>query len=141
FKAEGIVAPADIQGTAVQWDAQLAQQGVIFTTLAAAVRSHERLVEQYLGTAVDPLTHKFTALHAALWQDGAFLYVPKNVAVELPLLATFTLAEGNHATFPHNLIVVERDASVTFIEEYTSRDVDGQALAGSATEMCVRDKT
>src|SRR5439155_16561434 len=86
FKAEGIVAPADIQGTAVQWDAQLAQQGVIFTTLAAAVRSHERLVEQYLGTAVDPLTHKFTALHAALWQDGVFLYVPKNVAIELPLL-------------------------------------------------------
>jgi Fe-S cluster assembly protein SufD len=139
FKAEQVTAPVGIQGTTIQWDAKLAAQGVIFTTLATALRDHEALVKQYLGTAVDPLAHKFTALHAALWQDGVFLYVPKNVAVELPLLAIFTLAEGNHATFPHNLIVVERGASVTFIEEYTSRDVDDQALAAPATELFVGD--
>ena len=27
---------------------------------------------------------KFEALHAAMWQGGAFLYVPKGVSVELP---------------------------------------------------------
>src|SRR5262245_59021749 len=87
FQPDQIAAPLGVQGTAVQWDASLAGQGVIFTTLAAALREHEALVKQYLGTAIDPLAHKFTALHAALWQDGVFLYVPKNVAIELPLLA------------------------------------------------------
>jgi Fe-S cluster assembly protein SufD len=139
FKSEQIVAPIGPQGTLVQWDAQLAAQGVVFTTLSVAVREHEALVRQYLGTAVETLTHKFTALHAALWQDGVFLYVPKNVAVELPLHAIFTLADGSHATFPHNLVVVERGASVTFIEEYSSRDMDGQALASPVTEIFVGD--
>ncbi|HJZ49246.1 MAG TPA: Fe-S cluster assembly protein SufD [Roseiflexaceae bacterium] len=142
FQSDQIAAPLGPQGTAVQWDARLAEQGVIFTTLAAALRDHEALVRQHLYTAIDPLAHKFTALHAALWQDGILLYVPKNVAVELPLLAIFTLADANQAIFPHNLIVVERGASVTFIEEYVSRDVEvegGQALAAPATEFIVGD--
>jgi Fe-S cluster assembly protein SufD len=139
FKPEQIAVPLAAQGTAVQWDSKLAEQRVIFTTLAAAVREHEALVKQYLGTAVEPLAHKFTALHAALWHDGVFLYVPKDVAVELPLLAIFTLADGSHATFPHNLIIVERGASLTFIEEYASRDVESQALAAPATEIFVGD--
>jgi Fe-S cluster assembly protein SufD len=139
FKAEQVAAPQQPQGTAVQWDAGLAEQGVIFTTMAVALRDHAALVEHYLGTAVDPLTHKFSALHAALWQDGVFLYVPKNVAIEMPLLAIFTLAEGSRATFPHNLIVLERGASATFIEEFTAPDVEGQALAAPATEMFVGD--
>jgi Fe-S cluster assembly protein SufD len=101
------------------------------------VREHPALVEQNLGAAIDPLTHKFTALHAALWQDGVFLYVPKNVAVEVPLHAVLTLADGSLAAFPHNLVIVERGASITFIEEYTSRDVDGQAFASPATEIFV----
>jgi Fe-S cluster assembly protein SufD len=138
FEAGKVAAPVSVQGTAVQWDAKLAEQGVIFTTLAAAVRDHEALVKQHLGTAVDWRAHKFSALHAALWQDGVFLYVPKNVAVELPLLALFTLGEGR-ATFPHNLVIVERGASVTFIEEYTSPDVDGQAFASPATEIIIGD--
>jgi Fe-S cluster assembly protein SufD len=139
FKPEHVVAPVGANGTLVQWDEQLAQQGVVFTTLAAAVRDHAELVKQYLGTAVDPLTHKFTALHAALWQDGVFLYVPKNVAVELPLHALCTLGDGSTATFPHNLVVVERGASITFIEEFTSSDVEDQAFASPATELFVGD--
>jgi Fe-S cluster assembly protein SufD len=139
FKAEQVAAPQGPQGSAVQWDASLAEQGVIFTTMAVALREHAALVEQYLGAAVDPLTHKFSALHAALWQDGVFLYVPKNVAVEMPLLAVFTLAEGSHATFPHNLIILERGASATFIEEFSAPEVEGQALAAPTTEMFVGD--
>jgi Fe-S cluster assembly protein SufD len=139
FKPEQVAAPTAPQGTAVQWDAQLAGQGVVFTTLATALRDHEGLVKQYFGAAIDWQAHKFTALHAALWQDGVFLYVPKGVAVELPLLAVFTLGAGTNATFPHNLVIVERGASVTFIEEYTSPDIAGQAFAAPATEIFIGD--
>src|SRR6266496_2657462 len=41
FKAEQVTAPVGIQGTTIQWDAKLAAQGVIFTTLATALRDHE----------------------------------------------------------------------------------------------------
>jgi len=65
---------------------QLAAQGVIFTDLHRAVRDHSDLVQRYFMTSVvKPDQNKFTALHAALWNTGAFVYVPKNVKVDLPL--------------------------------------------------------
>src|SRR5579859_4761535 len=72
FKADVIAAPSDARATSLTYDQQLAERGVIVSTLAAAVRDHEPLVRQYLDSVVDPLTQKFTALHAALWQDGIF---------------------------------------------------------------------
>lgn len=137
FDSAAVAAPLGVQGTAVQWDASLAAQGVVFTTLAAALRDHEALVRQHLGSVVDPAAHKFNALHAALWQDGVFLYVPKDVQLELPLQAIFTVAEGGRAIFPHNLVVVEPGARVTFIEEYSSPGAAEQALASAATELVV----
>ncbi|MEN9933539.1 MAG: hypothetical protein RLZZ387_118 [Chloroflexota bacterium] len=139
LKPDVISAPLGAGHTAVQWDESLAAKGVVFTTLAAAVREHEALVKQYLGAAVDPLAHKFAALHTALWQDGVFLYVPKNVAVELPLHAVITLAGAGSAAIAHNLIVIDRGASVTFVEEFSSADVDGQSLALPVTELFVGD--
>ncbi|MBK9713591.1 MAG: Fe-S cluster assembly protein SufD [Kouleothrix sp.] len=139
FKPELIVAPIGAQGTTTQWDAGLAEKGVVFTTLAAALHSHEALVKRYLGTAVEPLAHKFNALHAALWQDGVFLYVPKDVQIDLPLLASFSLGANGLSIFPHNLVILERGASLTFVEEYSSRDVDEQAFAAPATEIFLGD--
>jgi Fe-S cluster assembly protein SufD len=139
FKSEQVAAPVGVFGTQLELDESLAAQGVIFRPLGALLRDQEPLVQQYFGTAVDPLTHKFTALHAALWQDGVFLYVPKNVAIEQPIKATFTFPEGAAAIFPHNLIIIEEGARVTFIEEYTSGDMEGQAFASPATEIFIGD--
>lgn len=139
FHAEELAAPMVPLGTQVQAIPAGDDQGVIFTTLAAALREHPDLVRAYFSTVVDPLAHKFTALHAALWQDGVFVYVPKDTVVELPLHVTLTLAAGTQAVFPHMLVVVERGAQVTFVEEYRSEAVEGQALCGAVTELVVGD--
>jgi Fe-S cluster assembly protein SufD len=123
------------QGTAMQWDEALAEQGVIFTSLATAVRDHGEQVRAVLGTGVDPLTNKFSALRAALWHDGVFLHVPRNVEVSVPLRVCYTLADGSQALFPYTLIVLEDNARVTFIEEFASRDVSEQALVGPTSEI------
>jgi Fe-S cluster assembly protein SufD len=132
------LAPAQAaQGTAIQWDEQLAQQGVVFTTMAAALRSHEALIKAHLDSAVPALAHKFSALRAALWQDGAFLYVPKGVAVELPLRVLYTIAHGSHAIFPRTMVIIEANASATLIEEFTSHNQVTNALAGPISEIFV----
>ena len=46
------------------------------------------------GVKVDE--HRLTALHAALINGGAFVYVPKNVVLETPLQAVF-LVDGEEA--------------------------------------------
>lgn len=132
---ENLVPSQSAQSTAVQWEETLASKGIVFTTLASAVRSHEKLVREKIGTAVSPHTHKFSALRAALWQDGIFLYVPANVALDIPLRVCYTLAEGSTALFPYSLVIVEPGASVTFIEDFSSHTVSEPALAGPTTEM------
>ncbi len=131
-----VLVPTDAaQGTAIQWDAELARTGAVFTTMAAALHSHEELIRAKMDTAVEPLEHKFSALRAALWQDGAFLYVPKGVAIDLPLRVCYTLSDSNQAIFPRTLVILEDNASVTLIEEFTSHDHEQPALAGPITEI------
>jgi Fe-S cluster assembly protein SufD len=133
--------PADInplfrpQGTALLSDDTLAQQGVVFSTLHEALHTHEDIIRERLGSAIAPLGHKFSALRAALWQDGVFLYVPRNAEVELPLRVRYVLGEESKAIFPYTLVVLEANARVTFIEEYHARDVTETALVGPTTEI------
>lgn len=130
---------SDAGSTGLQWDPSLSQQGVVFTTLKAAIRTHGELIEQYLGKAIDPQGNTFNALHAALWQDGVLLYVPKNVVLEQPLHVVYTSPAGGTAVAPHSLIIVERGAQATFVEEFSSSDDAGQALALPHTEVFIGD--
>lgn len=131
-----ILAPAETtQGTAIQWDPALAATGAVFTTMAAALQSHGELIRAKMDTAVPALEHKFSALRAALWQDGAFLYVPKGVAIDLPLRVCYTLSDSKQAIFPRTMVVLEEGASATLIEEFTSHDHSEAALAGPITEI------
>ena len=133
------IAPSSAQNTQIIGDAALAAQGVIFMPLAQALIEHPALVEQYFGKAVASDTHKYRLLHSALWQDGAFLYIPKNIVIEAPLRAIVRLADGTNGIFPHTIIALDRGASVSFIQEYRSADVAGQALVGAATEIFLSD--
>jgi Fe-S cluster assembly protein SufD len=100
-------------------------QGVIFTDLATAIRDYPDLVQPHLFAQVAPDTDKLTALNAALWNTGLFLYVPKNVALAVPLHALTWVDGAGAAIFGHTLIVAERFAEVRLVEEYRSGTGDG----------------
>lgn len=96
----------------------LAAQGVIFTDLQQAVQEHSELVKRYFMTeVVKPDHNKFTALHAALWDTGAFVYVPKNVKVELPLQVILHQASQGVGGYHHTLLVAEEGANVTLVDD------------------------
>ena len=58
--------------------------GVVVTTLEAAIAEHAELVEPRLGSLVLD-RDKFSAQNASPWSGGAFVYVPKGVRVEVPM--------------------------------------------------------
>lgn len=100
---------------------ELKEAGVILTDLDTAVREYPELVQKHFMTESVPVTSsKYTALHAAFWSGGFFLYIPKGVEIEKPILAQVWLDTPSSAIFSHTLIVSEDESSVRFVEEYNS---------------------
>lgn len=119
-------------------DDKLAREGVILSDLHTAAREHPDLVQRYLMTdAVPPTEWKLVALHAALWSGGAFLYVPRDVQVGLPVSYVLGLSAHGLASFPHLLVVAEPGSWVALIDESTSPTMDTVGLASGVVEIFV----
>jgi Fe-S cluster assembly protein SufD len=116
---------------------ELTEKGVVFTDLNSASVAHPDLVKEHFFTEVSVEEHKFTALHAALHSDDVFVYVPRGVEVEIPLEAVHQLAPGG-SVFPHTTIVVDEQASVTFVDRFQSDDLAEAALCSSVVEVEAR---
>jgi Fe-S cluster assembly protein SufD len=115
--------------------AELAEKGVIFTSLEQAVREHGELVERYLGTALGEDSGKFAALNDALWAGGTFLYVPRDVRVEIPVRSFRWLAGKAGSLFGRTLIVADSFSEVAVVDELASDDFDTQTFANGAAEI------
>ncbi|MGD6776627.1 Fe-S cluster assembly protein SufD [Sutcliffiella horikoshii] len=114
---------------------ELKAQGVIFTDIITAAKEHSDLVKKYFmqdGVKVDE--HKLSALHAALMNGGAFLYVPKNVVIEEPVQAIY-LQDQAEAVFNHVLIVAEDNSAVTYVENYLSNNDGDGSIFNIVTEV------
>lgn len=105
---------------------ELSNQGVIFTDYQTAETRHPELMQRILGQIVKQDEDKFTALAAALAQDGVVLYVPKDVVVDLPLHSLYCGAGANQAFINHLVIWLEDGAQATFLHESASPHVQGE---------------
>jgi Fe-S cluster assembly protein SufD len=132
----GVVVQRDGTTILATLDPVIAAQGVIFTDLATAVRDYPDQVERYFMTqAVPPGLGKFEALHAAYWQGGSFLYVPKGVAVEAPFRGFSLISEPGGAVFSHTLAVLEEGAEAFIADAYRSPSQEGQSFASAVVEL------
>jgi Fe-S cluster assembly protein SufD len=136
----GLVVQQDAETAAVELADDLRRQGVIVESLDAALRDHEDLVRRsLLSRVVRPDESVFTALHTAFWSGGAFLYVPRDVTVVLPLHVAFVQQAADTALFPHLLVVLERGARLTLVEERIGGAGSG-GFVGGVTELVLADE-
>lgn len=124
---------------AVSLDPELARQGVVFGPLAGAARDHPDLVERYLFSAVKPDRDKFTALHAALFSGGTFLYVPDGVSVDQPFVSQFWSGGSGAAVLPHSLVIAGRGSKFHYVDEFLSADRMEASLASGSTEVFLEE--
>lgn len=116
----------------------LADKGVIFENMDAAVHKHPELVKKYFMTSCIPINdHKFIMLHAAVWSGGTFIYVPKNVSVELPLQAYFRLNARGGGQFEHTLIIADEGAQLHYIEGCSAPRYGTSSLHAGGVEIFV----
>ncbi|MGH2787672.1 MAG: Fe-S cluster assembly protein SufD [Actinomycetota bacterium] len=111
-----------------------ASNGVIFASFPSVLADHPDLVKEHFLTDVPVDEHKFTALHGAFHSDDVLVYVPRGVEVEVPLEITRSLDSGG-SVFPHTTVVVEEQASLTFVDRFTSEDLAAPSLCSSVVEI------
>ncbi|WP_068672823.1 Fe-S cluster assembly protein SufD [Oceanobacillus sp. Castelsardo] len=118
----------------------LKKQGVIFTDIFTALEEYSDLVEKYfMKDAVKVDQNRLTALHAALMNGGAFIYVPKNVQIEEPLQVVFWQEDAELALFNHVLVVAEENSKLTFVENYISSNSEQETIANIVEEVIAMD--
>lgn len=113
---------------------ELRAQGVILTSLDAAVREHPELVREHLGSALVDEDGKFAAMNSAFWTGGTFLYVPRDVRVSVPLRSFRWMRSAKGSVFGRTLIVAEPFAEVAVVDELGSDDMD-RTLSNGGVEI------
>jgi Fe-S cluster assembly protein SufD len=134
----GLVVEQDGAVERLELDDALRAQGVIVTSLMQAAREHGDLLRKHLGGVVAADEGKFAALNTALWSGGIFIYVPRDVEVPLPVQVALVQRNPDRTLFPRLLVVLERNAKLTLVEERIGSGEAGGFVAG-VTEFIVSE--
>lgn len=118
---------------------ELLDQGVVYTDMETAMVEYEDIVKEYFMKLIPPSDHKFVALHGAVWSGGSFVYVPEGVKVETPLQSYFRLNAPGAGQFEHTLIIVEKGASLHFIEGCSAPKYNKVNLHAGCVELYVKE--
>jgi len=113
----------------------LAKQGVVFTDTDTAVKEYPELVKKYFSTVVPAGDNKFASLNTAVWSGGSFIYIPPGVKVKVPLQAYFRINAKNVGQFERTLIIVDKDAEVSYIEGCTAPVYSTDSLHAAVVEV------
>ncbi len=117
---------------------QWTEQGVIFENMDTAVQKYPDLVKKYFMTQCVPAhDHKFTMLHGAVWSGGTFIYVPKNVTIDLPLQAYFRMNAKQGGQFEHTLIIADEGSKLHYIEGCSAPRYGMSSLHAGCVEIFV----
>ncbi len=117
----------------------LKQHGVIFCSISEAIQQHPDLVKKYFGTVVPASDNFFSALNAAVFTDGSFVYVPKGVDCPMELSSYFRINAENTGQFERTLIIAEEDSFVSYLEGCTAPQRDENQLHAAVVEMVALD--
>jgi len=118
---------------------ELAEQGIIFCSMSEAIQEYPELIEQYLGTVVPIGDNYFSALNSAVFTDGSFCYIPKNIKCPLDLSTYFRINDQQSGQFERTLIIADTNSQVSYLEGCTAPQYDNNQLHAAIVELIAFD--
>jgi Fe-S cluster assembly protein SufD len=112
---------------------QWIRRGVVLQPLRQSL--DHRLVHQYLGSLLAEDSDKIAALNAALWQNGAFLYVPPGISETVEVVIQNYATSDVQALLSRNLIVVGAQSQVAITERLASAGSSHKMVLAANTEI------
>ena len=129
---------------------ELADQGVIVSSLEVAAEVHPELVREWYMRRLSHEEGKFAAATAAFWTGGAFVYVPQGLKLERPIQTVYLIDEPGMVQYAHTLAIVGEHSECSIREYCLGAPLDppglsdgaaspsGQALHAGAFELYAR---
>ena len=129
----------DSVSVATTFREKLAKDGVIFCSISEAVKEHPELIKKYLASVVPIADNYYTALNAAVFSDGSFVYIPEGVNCPMELSTYFRINNGDSGQFERTLIVAEAGSKVSYLEGCTAPMYDSNQLHAAVVEIVAMD--
>lgn len=129
----------DSVSVATTYKKELSKHGIIFCSVSEAVQKHPELVKKYLGSVVPITDNYFSALNAAVFSDGSFVYIPKGVRCPMELSTYFRINAQNTGQFERTLIIAEEGSYVSYLEGCTAPMRDENQLHAAVVELIAMD--
>ncbi len=115
FVANGlIVHNSEVMYSNIRKD--LEQKGVVFLSMDEGLKRYPEIVKEHFSKVIPLNDNKFASLNSAVWSGGSFVYVPKNVKVDIPLQAYFRINSESFGQFERTLIIADEGAMVHYVE-------------------------
>ena len=107
---------------------------VCLLSSAFTQKKHKVVIENYFNKIAKQ--DNMTALNTAFANEGAYIYIPKNVEVSKPIQIIHFSTGSNDAMLlqPRNLIVAEENAHIQIIERHQSL-TENAVLTNAVTEI------
>jgi Fe-S cluster assembly protein SufD len=134
FALEGASRLDQVDGAASEGFA--VEDGPVVLPLSVARERHPELVEPHLGRVV-AADDVFTRWNEDAWDGGAFVWVPRGVRVDAPILLTAITAAAGTALQRRVLIVLDEGAEAEVWEQYLSGDDESETLLNTVVELVV----
>lgn len=125
----------DSVSIATTFKAELEKFGVIFCPISTAIQKYPHLIQKFLGVVVPCGDNFFAALNSAVFTDGSFCYVPKNLKCPLELSTYFRINNQESGQFERTLIVAEEGSYVSYLEGCTAPQYDTNQLHAAIVEL------
>ena len=114
---------------------KLAKSGVIFCSISEAIQFYPSLIKQFLGSVVASGDNFFASLNSAVFTDGSFCYIPKNIKCPLELSTYFRINDKDSGQFERTLIIAEENSSVNYLEGCTAPQFSENQLHAAIVEL------
>jgi Fe-S cluster assembly protein SufB len=125
----------DSVSIATTYKEKLAKSGVIFCSISDAILHYPKLVEKFLGSVISSGDNFFASLNSAVFSDGSFCYIPKNVICPLELSTYFRINDKDSGQFERTLIIAEKNSSVNYLEGCTAPQFSENQLHAANVEL------
>lgn len=112
---------------------------IIFMSTDDALKQYPDLFKEYFNSLVKYDENKFTALNGAVWSGGSFIYIPPYTKLDRPLQSYFRIETESLGQFERTIIIVDKHASLSYIEGCTAKSYSNNSLHAGVVEIFVKD--